>query len=217
MDDQKTSQPTSDTQQSTVPQQDTQPDGQTPIQPVSDQQTSDVDTATGSVPQAEDTQDVQNQSVSDAQPPTPITQEAAVTQPDANAPTLEQPQTVPDAQPQAVPGTPEAPASQPQSTDQTQPNNADPIDTLQAQDDYVENVGGSVIDLLEDVNENEDLVQMVAEEMRLDEAKLKSILSPLLDKIHNGQITIDELALIMAAPVVDEEPDELPTGNEPAK
>ena len=93
-----------------------------------------------------------------------------------------------------------------------------PADMAQAEDtiqqpaasqpeDYIENTGGSVIDLLEDVNENDDFIQVIAQEMRLDSEQVKAILTPLLDKIQQGQITMEELALIMTAPIVDELPE----------
>jgi len=79
-----------------------------------------------------------------------------------------------------------------------------PAEEAAQDEDYIENVGGSVIDLLEDIENNEDFIQVVAQEMQLDVNAVKSILTPLVDKIHQGQISIEELALIMAAPVVDE-------------
>jgi hypothetical protein len=84
--------------------------------------------------------------------------------------------------------------------------NPTPIDTDGTQPDtsYVDDVGESLMDLLDDINSNENFIQIVANEMQLDPEKVKSFLSGLLDKIDKEQITIEELALIMAAPVVDE-------------
>jgi hypothetical protein len=110
------------------------------------------------------------------------------------------------------------PVDQPQQTDQTQSQpapdynqpqeNAQPAPVPEGDDaqvgDYIENVGGSVIDLLNDVNESDELVQIVANEMRLDNAKVKILLASLINKINQGQVTMEELALLMAAPVVDE-------------
>jgi len=120
--------------------------------------------------------------------------------------------------PQDVPTTPDANVNPQQQNEQVQTENQTPVnnpiqtdtppiveDTDAAQTgDYVENVGGSVVDLLNDVNESDDLVQIVANEMRLDNNKVKSLLGTLLNKINQGQITMEELALLMAAPVVDE-------------
>jgi ubiquinone biosynthesis protein Coq4 len=73
--------------------------------------------------------------------------------------------------------------------------------------DYIEDVGGDMIGLLDEINEDDALVQKVADEMQLDKEKVRAILTPLLNKLDQGQITIDEIALIMASTIVDEEID----------
>jgi len=73
-------------------------------------------------------------------------------------------------------------------------------------DDYVENVGGSLLDLMDEVNEDDNLIQLVADEMKIDVTKAKSILTTLLDKLDKEQITMEELAFIMAVTVADEPP-----------
>jgi len=132
-------------------------------------------------------------------------------------PPVDQPQQPDNFDPAAQNGEPQPPAPTPdaeaQSAAQQQP--ADQLEENQPQAnatpkaaDYIEDVGGSVVDLLDDIEESDELVDVVAKEMKLDSQKVKTILGGLLDKIDQGQITIEELALIMAAPVVDEVQDE---------
>jgi hypothetical protein len=103
---------------------------------------------------------------------------------------------------------------QPQQTDAVQPtsdatNQINPTPATPDQQaqvpDYIEEVGGDMIGLLDEVNGDDTLIQKVADEMELDKDKIKSILTPLLHKIDQGQITVEEIALIMASTVVDEE------------
>lgn len=72
---------------------------------------------------------------------------------------------------------------------------------------YIEAVGESTVSLLDDISADESLIQIVATEMKLDTSRVKSTLAALLDKIDKEQITTEELALIMAASVVDVPPD----------
>lgn len=69
---------------------------------------------------------------------------------------------------------------------------------------YVEDIGEGLIDLLDDINEDENLLQIVADEMELDKERVRETLATLLDKIDQEQITPEELALIMASTVADE-------------
>ena len=77
-------------------------------------------------------------------------------------------------------------------------------DTSLTDESYIENIGDSLIDLLDDIDEDENLLQVVADEMELDKERVKGILTTLLDKIDQEQITSEELALIMASTVADE-------------
>lgn len=81
---------------------------------------------------------------------------------------------------------------------------ADQAQTKEGDANYIEDVGNSVLELLDDIDSDEKLQQIIAGEMRLDASTVKSILTGLLDKVDQGQITKDELALLMAAPVVDD-------------
>jgi len=100
------------------------------------------------------------------------------------------------------------PTDQAQPEDQGQPGTQAADDSTVQEGNYIEDVGGSVLDLLDDIDESDDLVKIVAKEMRLDDQRVRTILSGLLTKIDQNQLTIEELALIMAAPVVDEVDDQ---------
>jgi len=92
------------------------------------------------------------------------------------------------------------------AADQTQPTDLTNTDTANApqEGNYIDDVGGDMIGLLDEINEDENLIQKVADEMQLDKEKVKSILTGLLNKIDQGQVTAEELAIIMAATVADE-------------
>jgi hypothetical protein len=115
---------------------------------------------------------------------------------------------------QPAPATPpEAPiASQPNPNNgQTQEPVAQANISTQADTDtsltngsYIEDIGDGLIDLLDDINEDENLLQVVANEMELDKERVRETLTTLLDKIDQEQITSEELALIMASTVADE-------------
>lgn len=95
--------------------------------------------------------------------------------------------------------------SQPVSVAEPQSVNASVANTIPAtqQASYIEDMGGSLIILLQQINTNDELLAEVATEMELDTTKTKVILTNFLDKINHGQITQEDLALIMAAPVVE--------------
>jgi hypothetical protein len=93
-----------------------------------------------------------------------------------------------------------------QTPDQSQDNAS--ASAAQQPVNYVQDVGGDLIGLLDEIEGDENLIQTVADEMALDKENVKTILTGLLDKIDKGQVTAEELALIMAAPVVDELSDE---------
>jgi hypothetical protein len=120
------------------------------------------------------------------------------TQP-TGAQTQVQPNTVPQSNPTATP-TPTPDINSQQIVNQTQTSS----DITQQAEGYVEEVGGSLLDLMDEVSTDDTLIQTVADEMKLDINKVKSILTTLLDKIDKDQITIEELAFIMAVTVVDE-------------
>ena len=73
--------------------------------------------------------------------------------------------------------------------------------------DYVNEVGEDVIDLLDEISEDNNLLQLVAQEMQLDPTKVQSMLASVLDKIDKEQITTEDLALIMASTAADETTD----------
>lgn len=129
-------------------------------------------------------------------------------QQDAGQPDMTQTNSVPPPPPVSEPDATPATASttdQGQADTQGQPTQDNPE---QAAADYIENVGESLIDLMDEVNSDDNLIKIVADEMKLDEVKVKSILTTLLDKIDKEQITVEELAFIMAVTVVDEPPQE---------
>lgn len=70
--------------------------------------------------------------------------------------------------------------------------------------EYIDNVGVSLIDLLTDISLSEDLIQKVADTMRLPVDKARIILESLLDKIDKRELTEAEIAFIITAPVADE-------------
>ena len=105
------------------------------------------------------------------------------------------------------------PTAQNDTTNQANPATAD--QQTQAPD-YIEDVGGDMIGLLDEISGDDTLVQKVADEMELDKEKVHGILTPLLNKIDQGQITVDEIALIMASTVVDEDTNTEEENNTPA-
>ena len=123
---------------------------------------------------------------------------------DANQPTqtLVQPSTVPQNEP-PIPQVSDPIPAQPQPTN---PMDSSVVNASETSN-YIDDVGYSLISLLDQINSDEKLIQTVANEMRLDTNNVKSILAPLLSKIDQGQITLEELALITAAPVVAEPPE----------
>lgn len=76
--------------------------------------------------------------------------------------------------------------------------------TEDAPTNYIENMGGSLVDLLEQVNTSPDLVATLAKEMHLEHDATQTILETFLDKVHNGTITKEELALALTAPILEE-------------
>ena len=80
---------------------------------------------------------------------------------------------------------PEVPITS-QPTDLNTQVNSNPeadTDTSLTDGSYVEDIGDNLIDLLDEINEDENLLQMVANEMEIDKEKVKGILTNLLDKI----------------------------------
>lgn len=106
----------------------------------------------------------------------------------------------------------------PSSLGQQQPStttqdfsNADPKPTEEvvgANDDasYVVKVGRSMVDLLTDISVSDTSKQQIAEEMKLSVDQVNTICTKLLDKIDNGDITEEDLAFLMTAPIADKEP-----------
>jgi hypothetical protein len=109
---------------------------------------------------------------------------------------------------------------QPQSpiTNQQYPNNNQPTTQTQTQtnsdtnseeedENYTEDFGNYIIELLDDISADENLTQKIANKMGLDKEETTEILENILQKIDDEQITPEELALIMTAPIVDERSD----------
>ena len=96
------------------------------------------------------------------------------------------------------------PVAQANPNPQINSNPQTDIDTPMMDEGYVEDIGGGIIDLLDDINEKENLLEIVADEMELDKERVKGTLAKLLDKIDQEQITSEEIALIMASTIVDE-------------
>lgn len=69
---------------------------------------------------------------------------------------------------------------------------------------YIANTGGAMITLLKEISENSKFSQRVAEEMGLSVAQCTQLVSTIIKKINQGQITADELAVMMTAPIIDE-------------
>ena len=90
------------------------------------------------------------------------------------------------------------------SSESVAPTSPVTSNTTQNQGNYIEDVGEDLIDLLDEISEDENLLKAVADEMQLDKERVKGILTGLLTKIDQGQITDEELALIMASTVADE-------------
>jgi len=72
------------------------------------------------------------------------------------------------------------------------------------EEDYVTNVGLSMIDLFTDISMSEGRKQKVAEAMKISVAQVTTIVEQLLDKIDNEQITEEELVFIISSSVADE-------------
>lgn len=126
-------------------------------------------------------------------------------QPPGDQTVQEQPQ--PQPQPQTSDAPTDANVSSAPIQNVVQEQNSTPSSDVPQDANYIENVGGSLLDLIEEVNSNDNLIQIVADEMKLDVNKIKSIITGLLDKVDNGQLTTEELAFIMAVTVVDESPE----------
>ena len=110
------------------------------------------------------------------------------------------------SQPQTV--TPQAPVQETSVTplaDEAQ-SVSQPTDATQ-EENYIDNVGGSMIELMQDIAADEALKAQVAEEMRIDITAFNSILTEVSKKIEQQQLTKEVIALLLAASVV-EEPDE---------
>jgi hypothetical protein len=71
------------------------------------------------------------------------------------------------------------------------------------ENNYIANVGGSVIRLLATIYRDEQSKQKVAETMRLPVEQVTSILEGLVEKLKSEQLTEAELALIMTSPVAE--------------
>lgn len=66
-------------------------------------------------------------------------------------------------------------------------------------EDYIEDLGEDLIDFLDDMEGNENLLQNIASDMGIEKERARSILTKLLDKIDQEQISTEELALIITA------------------
>lgn len=70
---------------------------------------------------------------------------------------------------------------------------------------YIDNTGGSFIDLLQEITDDPALQQKVATEMHMDLPTFQTLLTTLFNKVTQGQITKEELSLLMTAPMIDDE------------
>jgi hypothetical protein len=200
--------PNQDNSNPTQPQTDmTQSDPQTNMPQTTGSQQDIPQTQTDTPPQNEpsteptltDTTTEQVQSTEPVQAPAdPFSQPA----PDVTTQSDPNPDPVQEPAPAVDPGAQQADQAvqQPDTTAQTSPD----ATSASVGGSYIEDVGEDLIDLLDEINEDENLVQAVADEMKLDKERVKGILTKLLTKIDQGQITEDELALIMASTVADE-------------
>jgi hypothetical protein len=165
------------------------------------QDTSQADTdqqqKTSESPQQADTQQpVQTDEVTSA-PAEPSTDQVPMdTQQNTDA-AGSTPQDVGNVSSSTDPATDQTP---PAATDQQNANTGN----VQQPINYVDDVGGDMIGLLDEINDDDKLVQEVADEMQLEKEKVKSILAGLLNKIDQGQVTAEEIALMMAATVADQ-------------
>ncbi|HEV2339753.1 MAG TPA: hypothetical protein VGT05_03220 [Patescibacteria group bacterium] len=100
---------------------------------------------------------------------------------------------------------------QPVSSLQQDESNTKPAQVSQAQPQtdpsqaYIENTGGSIIELLGEIGNDDKLLVQVAEEMKMDKERCKTLLAAILEKISKGQLTDEELSFILTAPVVEED------------
>lgn len=70
---------------------------------------------------------------------------------------------------------------------------------------YIDNTGGSFMDLLQEISQDPTAQQEIATEMHMDLPRLQATLATILGKINQGQITKEELSLLLTAPMIDEE------------
>jgi hypothetical protein len=98
------------------------------------------------------------------------------------------------------------PPSQPQPTnDQFVENTSD---NQQSEEDYILNVGQSMIDLLTDISNSDVRKQKIATEMRISVEQVTTICDRLLEKIDSGELTEEDLAFLITAPIADTDPTE---------
>jgi hypothetical protein len=134
-------------------------------------------------------------------------QPAADTQNDQGT---QQPDTTNQTEPQSeqTNTSPQDAPDQTPTAQQANPATQNDAPAAAAPGNYIEDVGEDLIDLLDEIEANDNLIDIVANEMSLDKDRVKSILTKLLDKIDQEQITAEEIALIMASTAVDEVPAE---------
>lgn len=130
----------------------------------------------------------QGQTDTDTQPVEPNAQDASTT--DTQAPS--DPQTATQSSPTPTVENTQESQQNVEGEDETQPGN------------YAEDVGGDQIGLLDEISGSDQLLEEVAEEMQLDKESVRTILTGLLNKIDQGQITTEEIALILASSIADE-------------
>ncbi|GIW61436.1 MAG: hypothetical protein KatS3mg089_0288 [Patescibacteria group bacterium] len=73
----------------------------------------------------------------------------------------------------------------------------------QTEEDYITNVGQSMIDLLTDISNSDVRKQKIATEMRISIEQVTTICNRLLDKIDSGELTEEDLAFLIASPIAD--------------
>ncbi len=73
---------------------------------------------------------------------------------------------------------------------------------------YIENVGGSFFDLLNDVLSKQELMADIAKEMNVTTLNCSKIAEGIQNKIKQNQLTKEEIAFILTATLVDLPPEE---------
>lgn len=135
-----------------------------------------------------------------------ISQDGTAPQQAAQPPVTQEAQVPPVPAPQ-VPQTPVAAPAASQQTppvSETSPSQPVPVAADEA-GSYITNVGQSMVDLLTDISTSDVAKQKIAARMRLPVEQVAATCNRLLDKIDNVELTEEDLAFLLTAPIADEE------------